>query len=335
MRRHLFAVSVLAGILIPASVAPAAEPNQPPRGIGSIGIRLVAEPAASFNDPLGRTYIVDRPSPGTTIRRRVEIVNTTHSTAVVAVYPAAAGLRRGNFAFASGHSPNELSRWTSVSRGVLRLAAGARAFETVTIKVPRTASSGERYAVVWAEVSAVAPAAGGVRLVNRVGVRMYLSVGPGGGPSPNFAIGPPSAERSATGELLVVATVRNSGGHTLGLGGTLTLSEGPGGLRAGPFAVTLGANLVPGASEPMTVRLDRRLPRGPWRALVRLSSGPLERTAVATITFPASSPIAKVGVDGFRYLILAFVIVLEALAVALLVFLLLRPRRRVPPAATA
>jgi hypothetical protein len=335
VRGHLFVVSVLAGIVMPASVASAALPNQPPRGPGSIGIRLVADPADSSGDPLARTYIVGRPAPGTTIRRRVEIVNTTRSTAVVAVYAAAADLRRGNFAFAAGHSPNELSRWTSVSRGILRLAPGVRAFETVTIKVPKAASAGERYAVVWAEVSAAAPAAGGVRLVNRVGVRMYLSVGPGDR-SPNFAIDPLSAERSATGQPLVVSNVHNDGGSTLELSGTLTLFDGPGGLRGGPFPVTLGADLAPGASEPMTVRLDNGLPRGPWRAIVRLRSGPIQRTAVATMTFPASSPaIAKVGGGGFRYLILAFVIVLEALAVALLAFLLLRPRRRVPPAATA
>ena len=48
------------------------------------------------------------------------------------------------------------------------------------IDVPVDASAGERYAVVWAEVSAPASAAGGVTLVNRVGVRVYLSVAPGG-----------------------------------------------------------------------------------------------------------------------------------------------------------
>jgi hypothetical protein len=173
------------------------------------------------------------------------------------------------------------------------LPPGTNAFETVTIKVPKLASSGERYAVVWAEVSAPTSAARGVKLVNRVGVRMYVSIGPGGAPSANFAIGALSAKRLATGVPLVVASVYNSGGRTLDINGTLTLSNGPGGLRAGPFVVTLGATLAPGHSEPATVALDKRLPRGPWRVHLRLTSGFIVRSAAATITFPPAAAASR------------------------------------------
>ena len=54
----------------------------------------------------------------------------------------------------------------------------------MTIAVPRDAAPGERYGVVWAEVRAAAPAAGGITQVSRVGIRIYLSVGPGGRPPP-------------------------------------------------------------------------------------------------------------------------------------------------------
>jgi hypothetical protein len=81
--------------------------------------------------------------------------------------------------------------------------------------------------VSWAEVSARPATEGGVTLVNRVGVRMYMSVGPGGAPSSTFAIGSLSARRSTTGESLVVSAVHNGGGSTLDLGGTLMLSHGP------------------------------------------------------------------------------------------------------------
>ena len=198
MRIRLIGLSLLAGIIVPASSALAT-------GSGGIGIRLVDVPTESRGDPLARSYIVDRLAPGTSIQRRVEITNSTRSPAEVAVYPAAANLRRGTFGFAPGHSRNELSNWTSVSRDVLRLPPGSKAFQTVTINVPKDASSGERYAVIWAEVSAPTPTQGGVTLVNRVGVRMYLSVGPGGAPPANFTIGSLSAERSKTGEPLVVA----------------------------------------------------------------------------------------------------------------------------------
>ncbi len=285
MRPHLTAASLLAVLVVPAPSALASVPDQPLSASGSIGVRLVGAPAGSRN-ARGRSYIIDRLAPGTTIRRRVEISNDTRSTAEVAVYAAAAGLRRGRFEFAPGHGQNELSSWTSVSRSVLHLPSGARALETVTIKVPRKASSGERYAVIWAEIAAAAPVAGGVRLVNRVGIRTYLSVGPGGLPRSDFSIGKLSAKRSPGGDPLVVATVRNTGGSALDIAGTLTLSEGPGALRAGPFPVTLERALSPNGSETMEVVLDGQLPSGPWRAHVRLKSGLIERAASATITFP-------------------------------------------------
>lgn len=200
MRIHLVALSVLVGVVVPASSAPAA-------GSGSIGIRLVNVPADSRNDPRARSYIVDRVAPGASIQRRIEIVNSTRSTADVAVYPAAAALRRGNFAFASGRGRNELSSWTSVSRGALRLAPGTKAFETVLIDVPVDASSGERYAVVWAEVSEPASAAGGMTLVNRVGVRMYLSVASGGAVAVGAANPAVANDRSAPLGLLSVVTL--------------------------------------------------------------------------------------------------------------------------------
>ena len=68
----------------------------------------------------------------------------------------------------------------------------------MTIRVPRDASPGERYGVVWAETRA-APAAGdGITQVNRVGIRLYLSVGPGGPPAANFKIDSVAAKRTAT-----------------------------------------------------------------------------------------------------------------------------------------
>ncbi len=274
MRGGLIALSLLAGIIVPAGSALAAGP-------GSIGIRLVDVSVDSRN-PLGRSYIVDRVAPGTSIRRRVEIVNTTGATADVALYPAAANLRRSKFGFAPGRSRNELSGWTSVSRGALRLPPGRKTVETVTVDVPLEASSGERYAVIWAEVSAPAPSGGGVTLVNRVGVRMYLAVGPGGAPPSNFVIRSLGAKRSASRERLVVARVHNSGQRTLEISGNLTLSKGPGGLSAGPVPVKLATALAPGESRLVNVRLDKQLPRGPWRAQMRLRSGSTQRVAVAS-----------------------------------------------------
>jgi hypothetical protein len=279
LRTRLLALSALAVMLVPAGNALAA-------GSGGVGIRLVDVPAHSRTTPLARVYIVDQVAPGTTIRRRVEISNSTQYALPVQVYSAAAGLSHGRFAFAPGHRHNDISDWTSVSRQVLQLPPGARAFETVTVNVPRSATSGERYAVVWAQISAAGSASGGVRLVNRVGVRMYLSIGPGGALRTNFTIDSLTASRSRIGEPLVTAMIRNNGRRTIEIGGNLTLSKGPGGLRVGPLPATLTTALAPGDTRPLTVRLDKRLPRGPWRAQMRLRSGLIHRGAVARITFP-------------------------------------------------
>lgn len=311
MRVLLIALPLLAGLVVlPAGALAAPTPKQTARVTG-IGIRLADAPATLPGDSSGRSYIVNRVAPGATIRRRVEIENGTRSVADVAVYAAAADLNRGTFSFARGHMQNELSSWTSVDRQMLRLEPGADAFETVTIEVPKEASAGERYAVVWAEVSAPARAGGGVTLVNRVGVRMYLSIGSGGLPAANFAIGALHAERSATGGLLVVASVNNSGGRTLDIAGQLTLTHGPGGLRAGPFPVTLRPDLAPRASEPAGVRLDRHLPLGPWRAHLSLTSGFIHRDAVETIKFPALAAAAKP--SSSRYVLVAVGILLALL----------------------
>lgn len=329
VRGRLIALSVVAGIIFTAASAFAALPHQAVASSGSIGVRLLDVPADSPDGSRARSYIVERVAPGTTVRRRIEITNTTSSTADIAIYPAAADLR-GTFRFASGHSRNELSSWTSVSQLLLRLAPGTSAVETVTIEVPKQASSGERYAVVWAEVSAPAPVAGGVTLVNRVGIRMYVSIGPGGAPPSNFRISSLTAERSASGEALVVATIHNSGQRTIDISGNLTLDKGPGGLQAGPFPVKLASALGPDDSATVAVRLDKQLPRGPWRAHLRLRSGLIQRVAVATITFPphAKPATAKVVPAESSHLLIVVIVLVGLLALAGIPLLLSRRARR-------
>jgi hypothetical protein len=311
VRICLIALPLLAGLV----VLPAGALAGPPQArLTGIGIRLADAPATLAGDSSDRLYIVNRLAPGATVHRRVEVENGTRSEADVTVYAAAASLSRGSFTLAPSHMQNELSSWTSVDRRMLRLQPGAAAYETVTIEVPKDASPGERYAVVWAEVSTPARATGGVTLVNRVGVRIYLSIGSGGLPAANFATSPLRAGRSATGGLFLVASVDNNGGRMLDVAGELTLTRGPGGLRAGPFPVTLRPELAPGASEPARVRLGRHFPLGPWHARLSLTSGFIHREAVATIKFPA--PVAAVKPPGSRHLLIAVGGILLALLLA-------------------
>lgn len=72
----------------------------------------------------------------------------------------------------------------------MNLPPRGTAVVTATIAVPPRASRGERYAAVWAEVSSPkSHGKGKIALVNRVGIRTYLDVGPGGDPPTDFAIG--------------------------------------------------------------------------------------------------------------------------------------------------
>ena len=213
----------------------------------------------------------------------VEVSNSTTKMQTISLYVAAASMRAGVFSFADGHSTNELSRWTALSNTSLRLAAGTATVIGVTVNAPRRISLGERYAVVWAAIEA--PGKTSIRLVNRVGMRMYVTAGRSA--PARYTVSKPKARRSPSGVPLVTATIRNGGKSTLTVTGSITLTHGPGGVRAGPFRFTLTPPLAPGRTRALAVPLTRQLPRGPWRARVASTSGSARRFSTATITFPA------------------------------------------------
>jgi len=305
--RALPALAVAAVFTAPADAAP-----------GGIGVQLRDVPTTARLEPRARLYIVDHVAPGSVLNRRIQVSNTTAAKTRVAIYPAAATIAKGTFVGSDGHTRNELSTWTSVRPDTSAIPAGGRQTAVVTIKVPHDAAPGERYAVVWAETRATPPAGGGITQVSRVGIRIYLSVGPGGPPAADFTVASLTAKRSSDGRPMVLATVRNSGGRALDMSGTLRMRNGPGGLNAGPYPANLGVTLAIGDTEPVTIVLDRRLPAGPWHAQVNLRSGLLERSRRATITFPgaeASSswpPFLIAGLGGCLALLLALATLLIA-----------------------
>ncbi|MGV9327919.1 peptidase [Streptosporangium sandarakinum] len=294
-----------------------------------IGIRLVDAPLQARADSRARSYIVDHLKPGTVIHRRVEVSNTTGSPWVVSLYPAAAEIRDRGFRFAPGRTPNDLSTWISTNRREILLAPGARSMVTATVDVPKGAAPGERYAMIWAEVAKDPPPGGGLRQVNRVGVRVYLSVGGDNPPAADFTIDTLTAQRTPDGQQIVSAQVRNTGGRALDLTGEVTLTNG--GLTAGPYQVRTGTTLAPGDAGPVIAPLTERVPDGPWHVRFHLESGLARHTAEADIRFPAAGAarMAAATMDGGGFLVAAIVtagIALPALAAAS--FLLVRGRRR-------
>ena len=324
----LFALAVV--LAVPAEASPVG-PSPPSRAAdGAIGLRLVDVPIGLHNDPRGRIYIVDHLAPGTIIHRRIEVSNTSDSTVRVDLYAAAATIANGSFLGSPGNTRNDLSTWTSISPLTSDVAAHSRFTAIVTVTVPSDASPGERYGVVWAEARSAPIAGVGITFVSRVGVRLYLSVGPGGPPASNFTIDSLTAERAPDDRPIVAATVDNIGGRALDMSGSLELSDGPGRLSAGPFPATLGLTLAIAATEPVTFSLDKLLPAGPWHARITLESGLVEHSAQATITFPdtGTSPpvnVARAGRALWPYLTIAGI---TALLFSIAALALTRPRRR-------
>ncbi|MFI6724838.1 hypothetical protein NRF20_10590 [Streptomyces sp. R-74717] len=296
MRSFVPVLALVSAALIAATGAapPAADAAGPARSSasdqGSVGIRLVDIPVDLADDPRARHYIVDNLTPGTTVHRRIEVLNTTDSTLHVDVYPAAATIAHGSFVGAAGRKRNELSSWTRLKHRKLDVPAHDTVRDTVTIAVPKDAAPGESYAVVWAQVSG--GRGGGVALVSRTGIRVYLSVGGHNPPAPDFTARTMTAERGPDGRAIVRAQVINTGGRALDLSGTLKLSSVSGSLSAGPYQVQLGTSLAPHQSEPVMIPVTDEVADGPWRATLELKSGLLVKKFHAKIRFPHGQGIA-------------------------------------------
>jgi hypothetical protein len=281
--------ALVAAVVIPSSPAAAVDDNQ-------VGIRLLEAPSERRADPRAHTYIVDHLNPGRTIRRAIEVVNHTDRAREFELYPGAATVENDQFLIGKEHEGNELTSWTTVSQSRVTLAPGESAEAEVTIAVPKMASRGERYAVLWAETRAAPDKHGNVGAIRRAGIRVYLSVGPGGEPVSSFDIGEVTCTRGEDGVPRISALVRNTGERALDISGTLNLKDGPGSMRAGPYALGSAATLAPGASGVVVAALDAKLPDGAWRLDLELASGVVKRQRefAVTIAAPGLSMVAKV-----------------------------------------
>ncbi|WP_329105114.1 hypothetical protein OG792_31670 [Micromonospora sp. NBC_01699] len=303
---------------------------------GTIGIQLLEAPADRRLDPRAHTYIIDHLAPGTDVERQVKIANRSDRRQRLQLYAGAATVDREQFRFAEGRTANELTSWVTLSEDEIDLDAGESAEVSAVVRVPAKASAGERYAVIWASATSAPVAGANVTKVHRVGIRLYLDIGAGGEPASSFDIGEFTAGRAPNGQASLTIGVRNTGGRALDMTGKVSLADGPGGVRAGPFDVVDGTTLAPGDSGSVQVALPRELPNGPWRAEAELSSGLVRHSAVAQITFPppggakrTSSPMQSVTVLLAGALGVGLVVLLG------LVLVLSRSRRHREPAAAA
>ena len=321
--------SLVAGaILVLAQFLPAlAQTGAPP---GSIGIRLLEAPKELANDPRAHLYVIDHLNQGDTIRRRIEVSSGLDDPVRLKLYAGGAVVSKGKFRFLDGRTQNEVSSWIAVDPPSVEVQPSGTATAIVTLAVPKDAADGERYAVVWAETPPRSPSDGGVAAIDRVGIRVYLSVGHGGAPPIDFRIESLTAARDDAGRPVVSATVINTGGRAIDLSGTLRLSDGPGGLSAGPFPAQLGTTIGIGQRAPVRIVLSRSIPDGPWTADLRLRSDLVERRARGQITFPsqAGGKVMNVPLTSGVTLTVIVVILAIVLATAAGVWFLLFARRR-------
>ncbi|MCH7232034.1 hypothetical protein L0U85_14385 [Glycomyces sp. L485] len=287
-----------------------------PEAPGSIGIRLVEE-SVHPADSRSRHYIVDHVAPGDEIRREMDVQNASSDAVHIELYPVAASVEDDRFTAAEGRGTNDLSEWTTLDESSLDLEPGESVRVGATIAVPASAYEGERYAAVLAEVAADD---GDIRQIHRVGIRMYLSVGPGGEPATDFQIDgmsvvlPPGADWP-----VLVARVANTGERAVDLSGSASLQRASGTVSAGPFAVDAGVTILPGDTGQVRAVLGEPLPAGEWTAEMTLAADDVERTAEADVTIPARDSEDS----GFPWVLVVF----AAAALGIAGYALVRLRR--------
>lgn len=254
-----------------------------PGAAGTITFGM-AEPTseAPHADPRARYQIVDHIEPGETLERRLRLTNGTDEAIPAELYVGAARLVDGTFTFATRDRTNDLTRWTTVRPTARRLNPSSHTEVTVRIAVPGGASDGERYGMVWAEV----PAGAGTT-TTRLGLRMYVHVGPGDAPRTDIALDRVRPHRSVDGTARLDVTLRNAGSRAAELAGTVTAGRGEG--EPADVVGRFASALAPGASTTVPVALDDSVRSGSRRVEIEIAANGVRRRAHATVSFPADA----------------------------------------------
>ena len=173
-------------------------PGQPP-AVDSIGIRLLEAPADAADDPRAQVHIVDHLAPGTTITRQIEVSNTSATHAPRDPLPGGGDHRRR---IVHRRRRPHGQRTVHVDVGDSRSASTSRPAARPRPPSPSPSRRRRPRRAVRRGVGrgSVAPPRGaGITQVSRVGIRLYISVGPGGAPAADFSIESLPAERTADG----------------------------------------------------------------------------------------------------------------------------------------
>jgi hypothetical protein len=263
------------------------------------GVRLYDVPISDAHNPRGLRYIIDFLHPNTIIHRRILILNQEMHASSFTIYPDAAQITHGMFIGDAGQTRNELTGWIAIQHRTVMLAPYASTLDLVTIHVPREATRGEHYGVIWVQQTATGLSDRGseIREISRVGVRIYLAIGKGGAPPTKFVITSITGGRAAHGKPYIVVAVDNTGQRAVDLTGEARLTDGPGATSAGPYQEEQVVTLAPGQLGNVVFPVSNLLPSGVWRAAVTLLSGLSTSASASTIRLGGQDTTARSYLD--------------------------------------
>lgn len=235
-----------------------------------------------------RSYIVKAVAPGAELADRVLAVNLTDKPLDLEVAPADASITPEGV-FAPGTTATAVGSWITATPGQVRVPPHGTVPVDVRIRVPADAAAGDHIAAVVARKAGEPSGSGNVRVVQRVGVRVYLTVQPTDESSRRGALGRQFEFRSLrwAGDAFE-AEVANTGDLLVEPLGTVDVRRG--GLGATAEVPVLGT-VPPGESRTFRVSPPADLEPGTYDGTVRLHLVQGGDDQARTVTFTLDGPL--------------------------------------------
>ncbi|HVF75962.1 MAG TPA: hypothetical protein VM938_13030 [Acidimicrobiales bacterium] len=311
MRRNLWGALAVALALVAPPPASAAENAE-------FSLRPDRPATAEARD---RSYVVRTVEPGAEFSDRLLAVNLTDKPIELDVAPVDATIT-GDGQFAPGTATQADGRWLTVTPARVRVPARGTTPVSVRVKVPADAAEGDHIAAVVAQKAGPPTGSGNVQLVQRVGVRVYLTVqsaagesGRTGGLARTFEF----KDLRWAGDAFEV-DVQNTGDLLVEPLGTLTISRG--GLDGSTDLPVLGT-VPPREQRTFKVPPPKPLEPGTYdaRMKLRLVQGGADQERSLTFTFDGALKAADDADDDKKrdglpwWLILLSMVALAAVAV--------------------
>ncbi len=253
---------------------------------GEFSLRPVRPPGTP---PRERAYVVRTVRPGEVFDDRLEALNLTNRPLDLSVEPVDATITADG-SFAPGATRSAEGGWVSVTPDRVRVPPRGRAPVGVRVQVPPDAEPGDHIAAVVVQHADPPRGEGNVTVVQRVGVRFYLTI-----TNPDGSAGRRSFELRSlrwTGKpkaRTFEAEIANTGNLLVEPTGSMTVSRGD--LRTSADLPVLGT-VPPGVSRNLRISLPGTLDEGTYQARVDLrlvQGGPAQERSITFVVGPGDT----------------------------------------------